>query len=72
MNPNKTTVLRFKPIDEITEEEMKDEVLATDSDGSWLQGIVLINARNNTFYCDDNAGLKLRNIKLYAVLPKDE
>ena len=39
MNPTKTTILRFKPIWQITEDEMKEEVLAYNGK-EWMQGFI--------------------------------
>ena len=70
MNPNKTTILRFKPISEITEEEMKEEVLACDC-RHFLRGKIK-NDKDYGFLCSDEFGRFLPNVATYAVLPKDE
>lgn len=70
MNQNKTTILRFKPIEQITEEEMKEEVLCN-SGTSWCQGFV--KCFKGEFYtCFDPEGVALDEVELYAVLPKEE
>lgn len=69
MNPNKTTVLRFKPIEQITEDERKEEVLATDCNGNWSQGKVYVEDYGYSLL--DQFLEIVDNIKLYAVLPKD-
>ena len=74
MNPNKTTILRFSPIAEITEDEMKEEVLATDC-VHWMQGSLRFLKKPilgmTGFVCIDSGTNILGNIKLYAVLPKE-
>ena len=55
MDQNKTIMLRFKPIAEITEDEMKDEVLATDGKGNWLQGLIT-KYSDNKFSCYEIEG----------------
>ena len=72
MNPNKTTILRFKPIAEITDEEMKEEVLATDGHGFWLQGLILSDDETNYDCIDNLFRRRINNVTMYAVLPKDE
>ena len=70
MNPNKTTILRVRPISEITDDEMNDEVLCN-SGISWVQGFV--KRVNNEFYiCYDPEGVALDEVELFAVLPKEE
>ena len=59
MNPSKTTILRFRPIAEITEEEAKNEILVFNGVDYW----------NDTVFLDVIA---LSGITHYAVLPKDE
>ena len=75
MNPTKTIMLRFKPIEQITEDEMKEEVLATDC-VHWMQGSLRFLKKPifgiTGFACIDSGTNILGNIKLYAVLPKDE
>ena len=70
MKADKTTVLRFKPIDEITEDEMKEEVLACDC-RHFLRGKIN-NDKDYGFLCRDEFGRFLPNVTIYAVLPKDE
>ena len=74
MNPNKTTILRFRPIAEITEDEMEEEVLATDC-VHWMQGSLQFLKKPifgiTGFACIDSGTNILGNIKLYAVLPKE-
>ena len=71
MNPTKTIMLRFKPIEQITEEEMKDEVLATDGKGNWLQGLIT-KYSDTEFSCYEIEGSCLDEVVSYAVLPKEE
>lgn len=72
MKKNKSYIFRFKPIAEITEEEMKEEVLATDGYGIWLQGLIMYDNETN-YYCIDNLfRRRINNVTMYAVLPKDE
>lgn len=71
MEQNKTYVLRLKPIAEITEEEMKEEVLATDGKGNWLQGLIT-KYSDTEFSCYELEGSCLDEVVSYAVLPKDE
>ena len=71
MNPKKTTILRFKPIAEITEDEMKEEVLATDGKGNWLQGNIT-RYSDAEFTCYELEGSCLDEVVSYAVLPKEE
>ena len=70
MNPNKTIVLRLKPIGEITEDEMKEEVLATDC-RNFLRGKIN-NNKDYGFLCNDEFGRFLPNVTMYAVLHKEE
>ena len=72
MNPTKTIMLRFKPIEQITDKEMNEEVLTTDGKGHWGQGFVSKNTLRESYYCNTNAGNLLNRVKLYAVLPKGE
>ena len=69
MEPNKTTILRFRPISEITEEEMKEEVLAYNGK-EWMQGFITrlddVHYECNSSSMDEWLG----DITLYAVLPK--
>ena len=69
MNPTKTIMLRFKPIAEITEDEMKEEVLATDC-RHFLRGKIN-NDKDYGFLCNDEFGRFLPNVTMYAVLPKE-
>ena len=71
MNPNKTTILRFSPIAEITDDEMKEEVVTTNNRGHWCEGIITKDQRYG-YDCIDKDGAILMDVKLYAVLPKDE
>ena len=71
MNPNKTTILRFKPIEQITDEEMNEEVLATDGKGNWLQGNIT-RYSDAEFTCYELEGSCLDEVVSYAVLPKEE
>ena len=63
-------MLRFKPIEQITEEEMNEEVVTTDGKGHWCEGIVTKDQRYG-YDCTDKDGSILMDVKLYAVLPKD-
>ena len=71
MNPNKTIMLRFKPIEQITDEEMREEVLATDGKGNWLQGLIT-KYSDTEFSCYEIEGSCLDEVVSYAVLPKEE
>ena len=75
MNPNKTIVLRLKPITEITEEEMKEELLTTNG-VNWMQGSVRFLQNPiygiTGFACIDSRTNILGDVKLYAILPKDK
>ena len=71
MNPTKTIMLRFKPIAEITEDEIKEEVLVTDGKGNWLQGLIT-KYSDTEFTCYELEGSCLDEVVSYAVLPKDE
>lgn len=70
MNPTKTIMLRLKPIAEITEDEMKEEVLATDG-FDYTKGNVATDRDCNYYVESDGFGI-IFNITHYAVLPKDE
>ena len=69
MDPNKTTVLRIQPISEITDEEIKENVLATNG-VYWISGIVRWIYGQYECY-DDELGCIL-NVTHFAVLPEDE
>lgn len=70
MDQNKTIMLRFKPIDEITEDEMKEDVVATNGT-YWMRG--RIDAfENNKYECMDEDGTWIEGVTHYAGLPKDE
>jgi len=71
MDPNKTTILRFKPISEITYDELGIYVLATDCKGNWVQGIITKYSETE-FSCYELEGSCLDEVSLFAVLPKDE
>ncbi len=70
MNPTKTIMLRLKPIWQITEDEMKEEVLAYNGK-EWMQGFITrlddVHYECNSSSIDEWLG----DIILYAILPKD-
>ena len=69
MDANKTYTLRLKPIAEITEEEIEENVLATNG-VYWISGIV--RWINGQYECYDNELGCILNVTHFAVLPKDE
>ena len=69
MDANKTTILRFKPIAEITEEEMEFEMLATDG-FDYVKGNVAIDRDGNYYVESDDFGIIFK-ITHHAILPKD-
>ena len=71
MDPNKTTILRFKPISEITEEEMNEEVVTTDGKGHWCQGLIFNDEKHGVGCLGQKDDEGLFDLTLYAVLPKD-
>ena len=71
MNPTKTIMLRFKPIAEITEEEMKEKTLVTDGEGHWCEGFVSLR-ENGEYYANCGEAGIMFGFTHYAVLPKDE
>ena len=69
MDPNKTYTLRLRPISEITDEEIKENVLATNGI-YWISGIV--RWINGQYECYDDELGRLFDITHFAVLPKEE
>lgn len=70
MKEGKTTIIRFKPISKITDDEMRDDVVSCDGT-YFLRG--RINAdKEYGFLCKDEFGRFLPNVTHFAVLPKDE
>lgn len=69
MDPNKTTVLRIQPISEITDEEIEENVLATNG-VYWISGIV--RWINGQYECYDDELGRIFNVTHFSVLPKDE
>ena len=70
MDANKTYVLRLKPIGEITEEEMKEDVLATN--GTYWMRCRIDIFENKKYECIDEDGACIEGVTHYAVLPKEE
>lgn len=70
MDANKTYVLRLKPIGEITEEDMKEDVLATNGT-YWMRGRINV-FENEKYECIDEDGTWIEGVTHYAVLPKEE
>lgn len=68
MDQNKTSVLRIQPISEITDEEIGDNVLATNG-VYWISGIV--RWINGQYECHDDELGCILNVTHFAVLPKD-
>ena len=69
MNQNKTMILRFKPIAEITDEEMKEDVVATNST-YWMRGRIDV-FESGKYECMDENGTWIEGVTHYAILPKD-
>ena len=70
MNPTKTIMLRFKPIEQITEEEMEEDVVATNGT-YWMRGRIDV-FEGGKYECMDEDGTWIEGVTHYAVLPKDE
>lgn len=70
MEADKTYTLRLKPIEEITTEEIIDEVLAYNGK-EFMQGKVSRNLGGKCYNCYKN-GTTISRITHFAVLPKDE
>ena len=70
MEKNKSYILRFKPITDITEEEMKEDVVATNGT-YWIRGRIDI-FEGGKYECMDEDGTWIEGVTHYAVLPKDE
>lgn len=68
MEANKTYILQLKPIAEITEEERKIEVLATNGK-HWIKGIVSIPDAKH-YECKDKNGTWIGDVTHFAVLSK--
>ena len=70
MNPNKTTILRLKPIAEITTEDIVNEVLAYNGK-EFMQGKIFRNLIGKYYHCSKN-GVTITRVTHFAVLPKGE
>ena len=70
MEAGKTYTLRLKPIEEITTEEIIDEVLAYNSK-EFMQGKVSRHLGGKYYNCYKN-GTTISRVTHFAVLPKDE
>lgn len=70
MEKNKSYIFRFKPITDITEEEMKEDVVATNGT-YWIRGRIDI-FEGGKYECMEEDGTWIEGITHYAVLPKDE
>ena len=68
MNPNKTYNLRVQPIGEITEEQRKNDVLATDGT-YWMRGRIDV-FENNEYECMNEDGAWIDEVTHFAELPK--
>lgn len=69
MEKNKSYIFRFKPITDITEEEMKEDVVATNGT-YWIRGRIDI-FEGGKYECMDEDGTWIEGVTHYAVLPKD-
>lgn len=70
MDANKTYVLRLKPIGEITEDEMSNELLAYNGK-EYMNGDIRLSQDCKRYVCY-RKGTLITEITHYAVLPKDK
>lgn len=70
MKMDKTYDLRLQPIEEITKEQMRNEVLAHAA-GYYLRGFISFSTENG-YQCNYELTRMLPNVTHFAVLPKEE
>ena len=72
MKVDKSYQLRFRPISEITDEQMKCELLTTDGNGHWCQGVLFHNEKYGIGCVGQKGEEGLFGLMFFAELSKTE